>query len=54
MALLVMISTIVSFSPLGSQKVNYVANVERVQYVDCLKVKAAISKHHVVTCIKEH
>jgi hypothetical protein len=53
MALLIMITTIVTYSPLGSPHANYLTHVEKIKLADCLIIKKAIDKRHVVTCIKE-
>jgi hypothetical protein len=54
MALLVLISAVTTFTALGQPNTNYVASVERVKLADCEKIKAGLSKQHVVvTCIKE-
>lgn len=53
-ALMVIISMVVVYSPLGSQHTNYVASVERVKFADCEKIKTSLSTQHVVVdCIKE-
>jgi hypothetical protein len=53
MALLILISAVTTYSSLGSPHINYVASVERVHYKDCLVIKKAAPKQHVVTCLKE-
>ncbi len=53
MALLIMITTIITFSPLGVPHANYLTHVEKIKLADCLTIQKGVDKHHVVTCIKE-
>jgi hypothetical protein len=50
MALCIVISQIVTFSPLGAQKANYTASVQEMPLKDCLVVKKAVSKVSHVIC----
>ena len=54
MALLIIISSVVTFSALGQPHTNYVASVERVKFSDCENIKKSLAIQAVVVdCIKE-
>ena len=54
MALMVIISAVVTFSALGQPHTNYVASVEHVKFADCQTIKKSLAVQHVVVdCIKE-
>jgi hypothetical protein len=52
-SLMIVISTIYSFSPLGAPVKNYVTSAQDIPYEDCLTVQKNVSKHSEVLCIKE-
>lgn len=53
-ALCIIISVVITYTPLGQQKESYVASVERMTTKDCETVKKSVdSSHNTVLCVKE-
>jgi hypothetical protein len=49
-SLCIIISSIITFSPLGVQKTSYTASVQEMPMKDCLIVKKAVAKFNQVVC----
>lgn len=52
MDILILVSTVVTFSALGVPQANYVASAEKIPHRECLIIKKAMKDKATVLCIK--